>query len=293
MKMPDTIGSVAADYDPAVVACNDSLPHYAPLLAARHAAHQHELRQIIGDLPLASARLVLDVPCGDGFFSGCLADVVEANGTVVAGDASLQYLQAARQATGEDAEPPGILFVRLDSYGLPFPNDRFDLAWCAQSLLTLKQPVAALQELRRIVRQGGSVVILEEDRVHEMRLPWPAGLADAIRKAEQRALEAVLQRHAADRNPALQTEHLLQQAGLTPVRRTTYEIRRAFPLPEPDQVFLRHYFPALRERVSPYLTRSQVRELRTLTDPVSPDYLPHQRNFRMAWQEIVAIGAKR
>lgn len=283
---PDVAGRRAGD-------SHNKLPPYAPLLASRHAAHRTELREIVAELAVETARLVLDVPCGDGFYSACFADAVPAGSRVIAADLSFRYLQAARNLLGEYEERVPVLFVEADSYGLPFPDELFDLAWCAQSLLSLKQPVAALKEMQRVVRRGGYVAVLEEDRVNEMWLPWPAELERGIRQAEQRALDELMKHHADDSNPARHTTRLLQEAGLTPHKRSTYVIHRSFPVPEKDQAFLRHYFSALSKRLRPHLAPAQLAWVDRLTDPKSDAYLPYCPEFRMRWQEIVSLGAKK
>lgn len=271
---------------------HDQLPAYAPLLAARHAAHEPELRTIVSELPLQAARLVIDVPSGDGFFSRCLADSLSEKGRVVAADISIKFLKTAQSHFSNDAERLQAFLVKADSYELPFSDNRFDLGWCAQSLLTLKQPLVALRELKRIVRPGGYVAILEEDRVNEMLLPWPADLRRAVRKAEQRALADSMNHHSADANPARHMQRLIQQAGLAAYRRSTYAIERSFPLKDIDQRFLQHYFAALRQRISPYLTQDEKGRLDRLADPESAEYLPQRPDFQMTWQEIVSVGLK-
>lgn len=42
---------------------------------------------------------------------------------------------------------------------LPFADESFDLVWCSEVIEHLKEPTAALAELRRVTRPGGDIVL--------------------------------------------------------------------------------------------------------------------------------------
>jgi protein-L-isoaspartate O-methyltransferase len=52
---------------------DEGLPAYETRLAAYHEAFAAELRGMIAGLPIAAGDRVLEVACGDGFYSGLLA----------------------------------------------------------------------------------------------------------------------------------------------------------------------------------------------------------------------------
>src|SRR5690606_33266350 len=64
------------------------LPEYAALLAARHTAHRVELQQTLADLWGRQRLDVVDVACGDGFYTTCFQTVLEAGSRIVAVDLS-------------------------------------------------------------------------------------------------------------------------------------------------------------------------------------------------------------
>ena len=89
----------------------------------------------------------LEVGCGDGFFTGQLADRgCEATGI----DLSPVGVEAARR------QYPGATFRVHDlTRPLPFDDASFDFVWCSEVLEHLFAPLAVLEEVRRVLRPGG------------------------------------------------------------------------------------------------------------------------------------------
>jgi SAM-dependent methyltransferase len=74
-------------------------------------------------------------------------------------DVSDESLAAARRAV--DASNVG--FRRADIFALPFPDDHFDHVFVCFVMEHLADPGAALTALRRVLRPGGSVTVIEGD----------------------------------------------------------------------------------------------------------------------------------
>jgi SAM-dependent methyltransferase len=261
------------------------VPPYADALAALHRAFAAELRAAVGALPLRRDACVLDCPCGDGFYSACLAERLGPGGAVVAADANGGYLARARAAAGA-----GVTFVLADAYRLPFAPGSFDLAWCAQSMVSL-DPDAALRELRRVVRPGGQVAVLENDDFHHVLLPWPVELELAV----QRAFVLSCRRRFGNAWALYRGRRLartLRAADLVPCRRTTHAVDRQAPLPPNERDFFAQFFAYLRELALPHLGREEARLFEALTDPCSPRYFLDQPDFEAAYLFTVAVGRK-
>lgn len=77
---------------------------------------------------------------------------------------SREMLRRAR----EKARPAGVHLVQNSAEALPFADDTFDAAFATLVFCSLASPPQAFAELRRVVRAGGRVVLLEHVR--------PAGL---------------------------------------------------------------------------------------------------------------------
>ena len=130
---------------------------------------------------LRSGMALLDVGCGPGNITCDLADRV-APGPVVGLDVSAEVVTAA----ATDAEARGtanVAFQPGDLYALEFDDDAFDVVHAHQVLQHLTDPVAALAELRRVVRPDGVVAAprqrLRGDDLGPRRAP-PRPLARAL-----------------------------------------------------------------------------------------------------------------
>lgn len=104
---------------------------------------------------------VLDVGAGPGTITADLAELV-APGRVVGIDRSAEVIvQASELATERGLG--NLSFDTGDVYNLPYDDGSFDLAHAHQVLHHLSQPVDALREMRRVVRDGGMVAVRDAD----------------------------------------------------------------------------------------------------------------------------------
>jgi ubiquinone/menaquinone biosynthesis C-methylase UbiE len=68
------------------------------------------------------------------------------------------------------AAPFPVEVVGLDGERLPLPDASADAVLCTFSLCTIPDPVAALQEMRRVLRPGGSLHLVEHGRSPDARV---------------------------------------------------------------------------------------------------------------------------
>ncbi|HET7686975.1 MAG TPA: ubiquinone/menaquinone biosynthesis methyltransferase [Candidatus Limnocylindria bacterium] len=98
---------------------------------------------------------VLDVACGTGRLAEAASARVGSEGRVVGVDISEGMLSRAR------ARGAAVDFRLADALALPFPAASFDAALIGFGLRNVPDYAAALSEMRRVVRPGGRVVVLE------------------------------------------------------------------------------------------------------------------------------------
>jgi SAM-dependent methyltransferase len=161
-------------------------------------------RFLFGELNLAQARLGLEVGCGTG---AAAIGFLQPRGPRIFGiDLRRDFLSFARRAA------PAIRLAQADALHLPFPADAFDFTFCHYFLLWVKDPLQALQEMRRITRPGGVILALAEPD-YSGRIDHPMELAPMGR------LQAgALRRQGANVEIGRSLAGLFQAAGLRDVR---------------------------------------------------------------------------
>lgn len=260
------------------------LPAYEPMLAAYHGAFAPELRAMLATLPIADGARVLDMACGDGVYSGWLAEL---GADVVAVDLRFDYLTLARAMHGRGR----IAWSAGAIAGLPFADGTFDLTWCAQSLYSLPDPLAALRELGRVARAGGVVAVLEDDTLHRILLPWPVEIELAIRRAEFQVL-AEKQSDAGKFYIARRLRRVFREAGLEAVQARSFAYDRAAPLDADVRRFLVEYLNDLATRVAGRLDRPAQARFRGLTDPGSAAFLLDDPDFAATCVDHLVWGRR-
>jgi ubiquinone/menaquinone biosynthesis C-methylase UbiE len=103
-----------------------------------------------------SARVILDLPCGDGRNLPSLA-----NGApiILAGDTSRNAMSIAERVTEKAAIRDKVVFVEVDAFATGLLDNSVDGIFCWDLIGHLTEPEGALRELQRITRPGGHIVL--------------------------------------------------------------------------------------------------------------------------------------
>ena len=111
----------------------------------------------------APGNAALDVCCGSGDLALRLATAVGSSGSVVGLDFAAAQLDVAARRETEAASPRAcnIAWLEGDATRLPFPDASFDAATCGYGLRNVVDRAAALRELRRVLRPGASLAVLD------------------------------------------------------------------------------------------------------------------------------------
>lgn len=102
-------------------------------------------------------RRVLDVGCGVGYGAALLKQAGAAE--VVAVDVAEAVIEVARQEV-----PEGVLCEVADARSLPYGDGSFDLVVCLETIEHVEDPDRVLDELARVVRRDGLLLISSPNR---------------------------------------------------------------------------------------------------------------------------------
>ncbi|MBB5937056.1 class I SAM-dependent methyltransferase [Streptomyces zagrosensis] len=133
-----------------------------------------EHRIVREQLALTQGHTVLDMACGPGNFSRGLARVVGDSGLVLGFDASTSMLDKAVQETDES----NVAYLRADATALPLRAGCCDAVCCFAALNMFADPMAALDQMVRVMAPGGRLVIFTTCQ--------PAGGSPALRQLLRR-----------------------------------------------------------------------------------------------------------
>jgi ubiquinone/menaquinone biosynthesis C-methylase UbiE len=103
---------------------------------------------------------VLDLGCGIGGATFLIADLTGPTGLAAGVDASSALIDAAKlRAKGR----PEIEFRVGDACAIPYPDGYFDAARSERVFLYLPDRVSAIREMRRVVKPGGRICLIDTD----------------------------------------------------------------------------------------------------------------------------------
>ena len=117
------------------------------------------LEFLASSLP-AGAR-VLDVGCGEGWFSAALH---EAGHSVVGADVSAVAVERAR------ARAPEVEFAVGEETRLPFDDSAFSVAWLGEVLEHVRDGIGLLEDVARVLGPGGRLLASTPDHPWWLRL---------------------------------------------------------------------------------------------------------------------------
>ena len=163
-----------------------------------------------GDTAFPAGSTVLEAGCGVGAQTIPLAR--NSPGAWITSLELSSASLAAAQARARDAGITNVTFRQGDIFALPFPDASFDHVFVCFVLEHLGDPVAALAALKRVLRPGGRIVVIEGDHGSTFFHPDSEAARAAI------GCQVELQRLAGgDALIGRQLHPLLRRAGFTDV----------------------------------------------------------------------------
>lgn len=103
-------------------------------------------------------RVIVDLGAGSGFYAFPLARRVAPGGRVVACDTSPRMCDVLRSRVPEGLP---VEVLQTDEVGVPLPDGQADLVLMANVFHELDDPAGSLQEARRLLVDGGILVVVD------------------------------------------------------------------------------------------------------------------------------------
>jgi len=125
--------------------------------------HRIWKRFAVGQANVHQGQRVLDIAGGSGDLSRLFLDKVGSTGQVVLTDINNAMLRVGRDRLLDEglATPT----AQCDAEHLPFPDNYFDVVSIAFGLRNVTHKDAALREMKRVLKPGGRVIVLEFSKV--------------------------------------------------------------------------------------------------------------------------------
>lgn len=158
-----------------------------PIAAGRSSFDLVDVEKVFAELKLKPGMAFLDVACGRGDYSLAASRYVGPEGHVYAVDlweegiAALQKELAAKEILNLSAHVADV------SKHIPVPDQSIDsclLATVLHDLLTIQKAEGTLSEIRRVVKKGGTVAIIEFKKIE-----GPPGPPIGIRIANEELIQ--------------------------------------------------------------------------------------------------------
>ena len=121
--------------------------------------HKGWRRAAVGISGAGRGQRVLDCATGTGDLALEFKRVVGGDGEVIGTDFCAEMLESApAKAARLGLE---VKFAVADALALPYPDASFDVASIAFGIRNVDDPLRCLREMARVVKRGGSVIVLE------------------------------------------------------------------------------------------------------------------------------------
>lgn len=168
-------------------------------------------------LDLSAGSKVLDVGCGIGGATFPLAEITGPGGLAAGVDISSAMVEAA---TKRSAGRAGIEFKVGEACAIPYPNNFFDAARSERVFLYLPDRLGAIREIRRVLKPGGRLALLDVD--------LDSTAVYSCKPALARKMTSIVAGTVANPNSARDLPALARKAGVKNVRTELFGVQTPY-----------------------------------------------------------------
>jgi demethylmenaquinone methyltransferase/2-methoxy-6-polyprenyl-1,4-benzoquinol methylase len=133
-------------------------------------AHRFWKRYFVAGSGIDPGSTVLDVAGGTGDITALLSRRVGASGTIVLSDINPAMLEVGRRRLVDQGIVGNVRYALANAEALPFRDRDFDAVTIAFGLRNVTDKATALREMRRVLKPGGQVLVLEFSRLRSESL---------------------------------------------------------------------------------------------------------------------------
>ena len=144
-------------------------------------------QQIVEALELSPGMRVADVGAGTGLFTSLFARAVGSEGKVYAIDISPRFLEHLRQRFRAE-ELPQVAVVEGTGRSIEVPESSVDLVYICDTYHHFEQPSASLASIRSALRPGGSLVVVDFERIPGVTKKW---IMEHVRAGKKTTIEEI------------------------------------------------------------------------------------------------------
>ncbi|MBF0109767.1 MAG: bifunctional demethylmenaquinone methyltransferase/2-methoxy-6-polyprenyl-1,4-benzoquinol methylase UbiE [Magnetococcales bacterium] len=127
--------------------------------------HRLWKRFAIRRLRIRPGQKILDVAGGTGDLTRLMHPRLEGNGSIIVYDINANMLEKGRARLTDQGIVTGIEWIQGNAEELPFADNSFDIACIGFGIRNVTQIEAAIQEMIRVIKPGGTFLCLEFSKI--------------------------------------------------------------------------------------------------------------------------------
>lgn len=135
-------------------------------------------------LGLKEGMHVADIGCGSGYFSIPAAKIVGSEGFVYGTDIYQELVDYCTNRAKEENVDKNTLFLEGQETVIPIPDSIVDVVLIANVVHELLEPKASFQEIMRVLKPGGKVLVIEWKKQDTQMGPPVEERIDAVEAEE-------------------------------------------------------------------------------------------------------------